>query len=201
MTLDDFLQYIIPHANGCPEPLASLNTRVAIIELCREALIWREYQTSVATVATQTAYAYAPAAGQQVLKLISLRLNGDDVAIVDPAAGKLYDADGVTANYAYGSFSGFELRPAQVASLPIITYAAVGPTLAALTVPDSFGRYAELIAQGALVRILNDKDKMWTDKGGAERAMAAWNDGVADAKNDALLGFSRVAVRTRPQWM
>lgn len=198
MTLDDFLPYILPHAKGCSEPIAVLNARSAIIELCREALIWREYQTSVPTVALQTAYAYAPAAGQQVCKLIGVTLNGEYVEVTDPAEGKNRDTANMTANYAYGTFTGFELRPAQLAALPIVTYSAVAPSITATTVSDALGRYVELIGQGALARILGAKDKSYTDKGGADDAMGAWLDGIATAKGDALRGFSRVAVRTAP---
>ncbi len=196
MTLADFLPYILPYAKGCPSIIATLNTRLAIIELCQKAMIWREYQTAIPTVALQTAYAYSPAAGQQVCTLLSMTLDGTDVPVVDPQTGKILDTECYTGNYAYGTFTGFELRPEQAAGLDIVTYATVAPTLAATTVPDALSQYMESIANGALSRILATKDKEYSDGVGAIRAQSLWDDAIADAKSDALTGFARTKTRT-----
>lgn len=200
MTLDDFLPYILSGAKGCPDAVAKFQARLAIIELCREALIWRESQTAVPTVALQTAYAYAPAAGQQVLKLLTVTLAGVDTEVVDPRIGRLRDSDGTTTPYVYGTFAGFEFRPAQAAGLSIVTYSVVAPTLAATTVPDSLGRYAEGIAFGSLARILSTKDKEYYDPAGAARAAALWMDAIEGAKSDGFNGSARVAQRTAKVW-
>lgn len=200
MTLDDLLPYILPKAKGCPAVLATLNARLAVIELCSKALIWREYQTSVPTVALQTAYAYAPAANQQVVKLLSLTLSGADVDVVDPAMGKAFDSAGYAGPYAYGSFIGFELHPAQTADLPIVTYSAVAPSITATTIPDAMGQYIEDIANGALARILSVKDKEYSDPNGAALAMGLWMQAIDSAKTDAMEGFARVTTRTGKAW-
>lgn len=200
MTLDDLLPYILPKAKGCPSLLATFNARMAIIELCQKSLIWRDYQTSIATVALQTYYAYTPAAGQQVVKLLSMTLAGEEVDVIDPAAGKLMDAAGYTGPYAYGGFLGFELRPAQAAAQAIITYAVVAPSLSATTIPDAMGRYAEQIASGALSRILAEKDKSYSDPTGAALAMGQWMQAIESAKSDAMEGFARVTMRTGKAW-
>lgn len=196
MILDDFLPYILPQAKDCPAIVAVFNTRLAIIELCRESLIWREYQTSVPTVVNQTAYAFGLAAGQQACKLISATLAGEYVDIVDPEGGKARDAAGYVRTYAYGTLGGFEFHPAQAAGLSIVTYCAVAPSIAGNTVTDAMGRYAEQIANGALARILSAKDKAYSDTAGAARAQVLWNDAIADAKSDAYNGFARVTRRT-----
>lgn len=200
MILDDLLPYILPKAKGCPALVATLNARLAAIELCRKAMIWREYQTSTPTVALQTAYAYTPAANQQVCKLLSLTLAGEDVDVLDPAAGKMLDTAGQVGPYAYGGFIGFELHPAQEADLAIVTYSVVAPSIAATTIPDSMGRYAEEIANGALSRILAEKDKSYSDPNGAVLAMGLWAQAIDDAKTDAMEGFARVTTRTGKAW-
>jgi hypothetical protein len=198
--LDDFQPYILPSAKGCPGIIANLNTRLAIIELCQKSMLWREYQTPIATVALQTAYAYAPAANQQVCTLLSMTLDGAEVGVIDPATGKMLDADSYTGNYAYGGFSGFELHPAQAADLSIVTYATVAPSLTATTVPDSLGKYIEAIANGALSRILAAKDKAYSDPAGALIAKLQWEAAIEDAKSDAQRGSARVVTRTRKVW-
>jgi hypothetical protein len=200
MELDAFLPYILHKAKGCPAVLATINTRLAVIELCRKALIWREYQTSVTTVALQTAYAYSPAANQQVVKLLSMTLAGEDVPVLDPAMGKSLDTAGSVGPYAYGGMLGFELHPAQSAGLSVITYSVVAPSITATTIPDSMCRYVEEIANGALARILAQKDKEYSDPNGAALAMGLWMQAVDGAKTDAMEGFARVTTRTGKVW-
>jgi len=196
VTLDDFLPYVLPLAKGCPDVVATFNTRLAVIELCRESLVWREYQASVPTVALQTAYAYGLAAEQQACKLLSLTLAGEPVDLVDPRIGKNRDTQGVVTPYAYGTLAGFELRPAQAAALSIVTYCAVAPTLASTVLSDSLARYMEGIAQGALARILSAKDKAYSDVAGAARAQTLWMDVISKAKSNSFNGFARVTQRT-----
>lgn len=200
MTLNDFLPLILPRVKGCPDILATFNTRMAIIELCQKALIWREYQDPITTAALTTAYDFEVPNGQQVFKLLSLTLGGTEVSVVDPNTGKTMDALGETRPYAYGAFSGFELRPAQEAGLQVVTYSVVAPTFTATTIPDSMSRYMEAIANGALSRILMTNSKEYGDMAGAAVAKALWDDAIAEAKNDALTGFSRSTVRTSKVW-
>lgn len=200
MTLDDFLPYILPKAKGCSALLANQQTRLAIIELCRKALIWREYQASTPTVALQTAYAYTPAANQQVVKLLSMTLDGEEIPVLDPAMGKELDIEGNGGPYAYGGLIGFELHPAQAAGLDVVTYSVVAPSLTATTVPDSLGRYVEEIAHGALFRILGEKDKEYSNGAGAQLALLLWTEAIGDAKSDARDGFARTSTRTGKVW-
>lgn len=200
MTLDDFLPLILPRAKGCPSVLANFNTRLAIIELCQKALVWREYQDPITTAALTTAYEFETSTGQQVYKLLSLTLGGTEVGVVDPNTGRAMDALGETRPYAYGQFSGFELRPAQAAGLEVITYSVVAPTYTATTIPDSMSRYMEQIANGALSRILLTKEASYSDMPGAANAAMMWQDAINDAKSDALTGFSRAPIRTSKVW-
>lgn len=208
MTLDDFLPYVLTRAKGCPTPIALLNIRLALIEFCSKTLLWREYQSGVTTVANQTAYNYAPAAGQSVSMLLSMQVYAagsttdyDDIDIVAAEVGKLRDSAGYTQDYAYGTLQGFELRPARDAGLRIVTYSVVTPTLSGTTVPDAFSQYAEDIANGALSRLLAMKDKEYTDIAGAASSKTAWESAIADAKNDALTGSARTTVRSTKVWM
>jgi len=200
MTLNDFLPLILPRAKGCPDILAIFNTRLAIIELCRKALIWREYQEPIPTEALATSYEYEVEEGQQVCKLLSLKLSGNDISVVDPAHGKHLDNAGNASPYAYGTLSGFELRPAQQAGLSVVTYAAVMPTISATAVPDAMGQYMEAIGHGALSRILLSKGKDYHDPDGAGVAKMLWDGAIADAKADALTGFARSTIRTSKVW-
>lgn len=200
MTLTDFLPYVLPQAAGCPEELAELNIRLALIELCRKGRIWREHQTAIQTVADQTAYAYTQEADQQIVELMSLELEGVDIEVVSQDVGKARDRNGWTSTYAYGGLSGFQLRPAQEEDLAIITYCAVAPTLDAADVPDDFARYAEQIGRGTLARVLKIKDRPFTDKAEAESLQKQWLLDIGEAQTDASKGNVRVKQRTSAHW-
>ena len=200
MKLSDLLPYILPKAKGCAEIVALFNARLAIIELCQKALIWREYQDAQITVANVTTYEWDVNKNQQVCMLLEMTLNGTTVDIVNPGIGKARDAQGQLGNYAYGTFTGFELRPAQAAGLPVVTYCAVAPSITADTVPDALAQYAEAIATGTLSRIYKAKDKDYSDPNGAMLALSEWNEAIADAKADALTGFARATTRTSKVW-
>jgi hypothetical protein len=200
MKLTDLLPYILPKAKGCAEIVALFNARLAIIELCRKSLIWREYQDAQLTFANSTAYEWDVDAGQQVCMLLELTLDGIDVEIVDPGTGKARDRQGHLSNYAYGTFTGFELRPAQAAGLSVVTYCAVAPSITADTVPDALSQYAEVIATGTLYRLMKAKAKDYSDPNGALLALSEWNEAIADAKADALTGLARATTRTSKVW-
>lgn len=204
MTLDDFLPYVLPRAKGCPPLLATQMLRLALIELCKRSLVWREYQTAVQTVADQTAYSYGVptgATGQQVVKLLGLQLAGVDVSVVEADKGKALDDAGSVCVYAYGTLSGFQLRPAQAADLDVVTYSAVAPSLTATTIPDSFGRYVEGIAFGALKRLREMPDMEFSSAAGLAGASERWEDCIAEATADALHGFARTSPRVAASWM
>ena len=200
MKLTDLLPYILPRAKGCPEIVALFNARLAITELCQKSMIWREYQDPQLTMANITAYEWDVDASQQVCTLLGLTLDGIDVDIVDPATGKARDSRNWLSNYAYGTFTGFELRPAQVAGLRVVTYCAVAPSITADTVPDALSQYVEAIATGTLYRLYKSKDKDYSDPSGAMLALGEWNEAIADAKADALTGFARATTRTSKVW-
>lgn len=204
MTLDDFMPYILPHAKGCSALLATQKLRLAIIELCRRSLIWRETQNTVNSVLNQTAYAYGVpggASGHQVMKLLNCYVNGAEIEVVEADKAKRLNDAGSVCSYAYGTLAGFEIRPAPgAANIPIVTYGAVAPSLAATTVPDGLGRYIEGIAKGALFRLHSTPDLECTDATAAGDALRQWERCIADATCDAIQGFARTAPRVAPSW-
>lgn len=200
MTFDDLLPFVLPHVSHCPDVTAIFQLRQAAIEFCDRALVWREYQDPIETIDGQTAYAYTPADGQRISKLLSLTFNGCDVGVVDPQTGKDNDRCGETCTYAYGTFGGFELRPAQAAGLPIITYCAVAPSLSATDIPDEFQRYAEMLGHGALWRLFGTAKRDYTDAAMAASYKGMWDAEVGTAASQAFRGFSRSNPRARASW-
>lgn len=200
MKLTDLLPYILPKAKGCPEIVALFNARLAVIEFCQKSLIWCEHQDAQLTNGITTSFEWDVDADRQVCLLLGLKLSGMDVDVVDPVTGRARDSRGFICNYAYGTFTGFELRPAQAAGQSVVTYCAMAPSISADTIPDALSNYVEAIATGTLARLWKAKDKDYSDSNGALLALSEWNDAIADAKNDALTGFARVKTRTSKVW-
>lgn len=203
MKIEDLLPYVLPSAKGCPDAAATTNIRLAVIELCKRALIWREQQPPQPTADGVTAYTYMmwPEQEIQMVRLFSATLGGAEVGVVDPAIGKLRDAAGYCSPYIYGGLSGFELRPAQAPNIEIITYGAVAPSLTGeCELPDDLQRYAEAIAHGALYRLKLTPKRDYSDAQEGQFLRALFEEEVRDARSDASRGFARVVQRTKPMW-
>lgn len=201
MILDDLLGFVLPHVKQCPTATAIFHLRQAVIELCTKALVWREYQAEVLTVDGQPFYAYAPAAGQRVTKLLSATLNSLDVPVIDPRTGKAAAAVRLSSlGYIFGRLDGFELHPVQAAGLPIVTYSAVCPTLASESLPDHFDRYAEQLSRGALARIMMVADQPFSNPAMGKEFGRRFEDDIGDARVEAWRGFARTTPRSVASW-
>lgn len=198
MIIDDFLPFVLPHVKNCPNEVARHHIRQAIIELCDRALVWREYQDAVTTVADQSAYAYAPAAGQQVKKLLSAKMDGLNLSVVDPTMSMANTSSDASIT---GGLNGFEISPAPAGGKVIVTYSAVAPTLSADTVPDGLGTFAEQIGHGARGSIMLLPDEPYTnDAKGAAWRMKFEQEDIPLAQEKAFRGFGRSAPRSYAAW-
>lgn len=202
MNLTDFLPAVLQHAKGAPDVVAEYNIRLALMEFCTGSTIWREFQTTVETVTGTGSYAYAPAAGQVVVKLIDLTLDGNEIEVVDPDVGRRLDLAQSMRDYAYSRLTGFEIRqvPA-VNGSDIVTYSAVAPALTATTVPDVFARFFEAIGRGAAYRMLSTPNRAYTDAPAARDLELRWREDIRDARSLAANMGSRTSKRVSGQFM
>lgn len=200
MTLDDFLPFVLPSAKDCPDITALFAIRNAIIELCRKALVWTEYQPAITSLTGVQAYAYTPAVGQQVCKLLGVKVNTLGLPVYDPAKAIAMVDSGLTEAFAYGRSSNFTINPVFAAGLPIVTFAAVCPTLTADTVTDDMGRFAKQIGRGALCELLATPKKDYTDMRAAASLGLQWADDIGTARVEAHKGFARAYPRTAASW-
>jgi hypothetical protein len=200
VTLDDFFPFVMPSAKGCTEPVAAFAIRNAIIELCREALVWQEWQPVQPSTAGLVTYDFALADQQQFVKLLAVTVNKLPLHIVDPQAGREAQQRGSTESFAFGLSSGFTVNPVFADDLPIRTFCAVCPTLQAELVSDDLERYAEAIAHGALSKLLMIPKRDFTDAATAGIKLGQWEAAKSKAKTDVLKGFARSNPRTRAVW-
>lgn len=200
MTLDDLLPHVLPHVKQCPNDTARFHLREAAIDFCERSLVWQEFQTPVPTVAGQTTYAYAPAVGQRVVKLLGATLNGIRTSVLDPVTGRHLGGSSSTATYLQGRMDGFEIHPAQAAGLPIVTLAAVCPTRAVDSLPASFERYTAQLARGACARIMMIANQPFSAPVRAKDLEQQFESDIGDARMEAVRGFARTSPRTTASW-
>lgn len=201
VALSAFLPFILPQCANCPDVTAEHNVLQAIIELCKKSLVWREFQTAQTVQANTTGYAYAPAAGQVVHKLLGAKLNGKDISVVDAAKGQALDESAASEAYVYGLVSGFELRPTQAAGAIVQTYAAVHPSQASTTVPDwMIEKYAEQIATGALYRLHGHVGRDYAQPAMVAGELTLWNSAIDDIRIEAFKAHARSFPRARASW-
>lgn len=194
MTLDDFFPFVLPRVKNAPNEVVRFQLRQAIIQLCDEALVWREYQSAVTTIADQSTYAHAPAAGQQVMKILSAKIDGLDLAVIDPTKSKANTSNDAAIT---GTLSGFEISPVQAAGRSIVTFSAVAPALSADTVPDGLAMFAQQIGRGALGNIMLIPDQAFSDpQKGAAWQMKFDGTDIPAARDKAFRGFSRSRPRS-----
>ena len=201
MTFDDLLPFVLPHVKQCPSVVATFNLRQAAIQFCSKALVWQVEQAPISAVEGQTVYAYAPAAGQRVAKLLSARVNGVRASVVDPVSGRNLTDNAECASRLVGRVDGFEIQPAPAAGVPIVTLSAVCPTQASEDIPDFFyERYGEQLGRGALSRIMLLAGQTFSSPVRGKDLEARFEDDIGTARVEALRGFARTTPRTKPSW-
>jgi hypothetical protein len=72
----DFLPLVLPHAPGCPEPVALGAVRLAAAEFCERTLAWRSDLDPVSVVAGRNEYSLAAPAGASVAMVLGAALDG-----------------------------------------------------------------------------------------------------------------------------
>ena len=201
VALSAFLPFILPQCKHCPDVTVEFNVLQACIELCKKSSIWREWLPTRNTQANTTFYAYAPATGQRVHKLLQVTLAGQEVQLVDAVKGRALDARQAYGPYAYGKPDGFELRPAQAAGLELLTLCAVHPTQAAEEVPDwLLENHGEDVAKGALYRLHGHVGRDYAQPNLVAFEKECWERAIAAITNKATRAHAATQPRIRPVW-
>lgn len=185
IAIDDFLTLILPKAPGCPYPTARIAIIQAANDICERSRLWKHTETSY--VQDESDIEFSPPSGSIVMDFDSI-LFGDD-----KLDGKSTEwMDRCMRGWRRGSIQGYpkyftqtnigtlRISPLDAGLLTITCTLKLAPD--ADEVPDfMYQLYSEMVAWGALARILQTPEQPFTDFGMGASYLGAFN-----AKLDSL---------------
>jgi hypothetical protein len=150
---------VIPYVPGCSEPLAQQALLDAAIAFCEESQVIRARLDSFPTVNAQVGYTLVAPLGQQVARVLEVRVDGRPIPMVMAEdVGMISDAVGrPMACYTDATDSTFELRlfPVPDGVYQVQVTAALRPTRDATEVEDDlFNLWSDALVSGALARLM-----------------------------------------------
>jgi hypothetical protein len=204
-TYQDFFPYILPEVSGAPTPVVLNAVRNACIKFCEQSLILNRDHDPVTVIANVVDYDLEPPTGYLVAKVTKAWL--DNIPL-DPLSPDVI-ADAAVYNRLYSSYEASPSTPRRFLQkdersvslwpMPDKKYAngltmrvALKPTRASTTIEDViFEDYAEVIASGALSRLMLAADKPYTNEKMAAFHASEFIKGVNVARSRALHGHTR----------
>jgi len=198
--LSDLYPEIIPQASGVPEPVADIHIRNAVIEFCEQSLAYQADIAEIPLVQGQGTYTVGPLPNpthERVAMVISIRHNETPIT---PQTRSHLDSHSRNWRSNTGNLVRFfhdsGLNGVRVVPLPdadAVTFGglnirvALVPTMGATQFSaDLFERYHEILANGALSRIMSMVGKPWYDRVMAVNHRALFHEGIASARVDRI---------------
>lgn len=192
VAFEDLLHYVLPYVPSCPDQTAVFHLREATIEFCQKTTAWRSPQGDIVTAEGVTEYEFVLDAGETVLKLLSVALDGQDVNIVDPELGAQLDLREATGPYAYGMLDTFRISPEPAPDLILSTFSALGPTPEAMKLPKQLvDRFARVLADGAKASLLSMASADWYKPVEAERCYDRFQSRISSIARAAQRGHAK----------
>ena len=200
-----FLPEVLPSVPGCPIPMAINAIRNAAIQLCQESS-WLTYTpAAIDIVAGTSEYALTPPTGSLVSDVLWAAHNDQNLtakteAQLDMLSGTWRTDSGDPVYYTFISRATRIIRlvptPTTALTGGLKLRYAIKPTPTATTVDDTvFEEWHEYIAAGALMRLLEIKDKPWSSQAEADRQLGIFAAGVMLAKSRAAASNLKRIVR------
>lgn len=197
--INEFLPDVLPHVDGAPKTQVRRAVLLACRELCRESGIWRETLDPISTFAgipeydvitpTSAARPLFVTGGRHGVVPLAPATEEKLVSMLGPGWGNL--TDDFASHFIHTAPAIIRLVPYPATSQPLslVLRVAMEPTLDAAKVGDIlFDEYAEVVAAGALARLMNVRDTAWYDPNMAASHRKEFRRGINYAKSRAIRG-------------
>lgn len=197
--LADFFPRVMPFAPGCSAPIAEQYIRDAAIEFCMRTRAWRDTDEFVITAATEEIVTVPPYAALHEIE--RMWLDGRELTPVTwPTAWEGEDGTGTPRYVTQVGIDGVRVSPAGEGALKVSMF--LKPAESADLVPDFLlDQYAQVIADGALSRILVMPGKTYTNPDMAALFGGSFQQQTSRLFNLSRRGQQRAPVRTRPRFL
>ena len=150
----DFQPYVLPYVIGCPDPVLEHHARLAAIDFCRKTACMTVTLDPEPTDGFTLDVQPLADTGLQILRLLSVTLDGHAMPLVSTAHGMELVAQGDGNEFAF-SRDGvtIAINPLQDAGVQVVAHAVLGPSFASTTVPDALLPHVQDIAHGVIASI------------------------------------------------
>lgn len=207
-TLEQFLPYVEPHVVGMPLPGILQEIRQALSDFCEKSRVWK-VKGSVSVRAGVADYEIPADDGGITVVIEEAVLNGHVLRPTAPDALKQewpnwMAATGTPVRYTQLDPDNLTLVPIPVIDQPdgLKLRCCYKPDRAARSVPEFiFQQYAEVIAHGALARLLMTNPLHAANPKAAGYHQQQFDAGVYKALHEADKGFTRAPRRTVPRFL
>jgi hypothetical protein len=196
-TFEKFLPDVLPMVPGCPEPVAELAIKRAAQRFCELTRAWRVTLDAVTLSAGEDTYDLPLPDRSELVRIESARLADRDIAVATPNGERsrfesyLSCDDGRT----------LVMNPLPAAALDLRLIVTAKPSNEALGVEDFiYGRYAPIIAMGAIGLLKQHPAKTYTDPAGGAGQWAEFESRCSTVRNALWRGNARNTPRTVPSW-
>lgn len=191
---------VLMYAAGCPEILAEQKIRDAAIEFCNLSGYWQEDLDPIVTEADRAAYDIEQPSEAMVRHILTLKVDDEVIspsitASLDIRAQGWRTATGKPSRYVLKSMTEFMLTPIPDGEYTITAFASLRPSNDATEIPDLLFDYQrEVIAAGAIFKLLTIPSRQWTDMATAAIYRQTFYRGVKQARIDANKQYSNAAI-------
>lgn len=160
MQILDIIHSVLVDVPGCTEPDAVNAYRSALIEFCAKTKAMNAW----VTVTTAEMQAPTISADEQVIEILQAKLAGKDIDVVQMNSPRLDDATADDPVLSYQNVNAPILTPMPATVTDVDLLFVFGPGPAAETISDEVWlRYADVIKDGAIGRLLMRPKKTYTD--------------------------------------
>lgn len=202
---DDFMPYVLPEVPGAPEPIVTQHIRSACIDFCEKSLILTRDHDPITLVEKIVDYDLEPPTGYIVVKVMKAWLENQELTPLAPD----FVREASVYNRLFSSYESAPDRPRaylqkdersiSVWGVPDKNYAngltlrvALKPSRASTTIENVvFEDYAEVIAHGALYRLMISPGKSYTNPEMAAVHKNLFDQGINVARQRATHGQVR----------
>lgn len=200
--LDVFLPSIMPYAPGCPEPTAFAAIITAAQTFSERTRLWRS--TATLDVTPDSASLVTVPVGAELFEIESARFGGRDLKPISLSDLDTYhpgwrDLDNGDARWLTQTEPGSVLLvPGSTGALSLSTL--LRPTDKADQLPDLFGQYTQVIADGALADILMLPAQSYSDPQRAQFYAQRFDSRIDSLFKRTIQGQQRAPVRARARF-
>ncbi len=203
--LTDFYDLLMPELPGCTTAMVDLHLREVARDFCRSTGVWRQALTAINTVANQSTYTVAAPANSELVRIISITVNGiflwADTDTPDTSKPPKYARSEppftLSADLATLTLKADEVPAGAVVGGLALT-GVLSPTAATSVIPDFIkAQYSDAIRFGVLSRMMVMGKKPWTDRELAVNYMTRWTSEKSFATVKAQTGTTRAPLRVK----